>query len=145
MSDLILINAIATWYMAGLIWFVQLVHYPLFANVAENSFTAYHKRHMDATGWAVGPSMIVEALSTILLLIRRPAAVPLWVAWSGLAMVVALWLSTALVQVPAHYRLGRGEDRSLIRWLTLTNWLRTALWSARGALMAWAIRLCLRA
>ncbi len=31
---ILLIHAAATWYLVGLIWFVQVVHYPLFGKVA---------------------------------------------------------------------------------------------------------------
>ena len=34
--------AAATWFMAGLHWFVQVVHYPLFADVGTERFIAYH-------------------------------------------------------------------------------------------------------
>ena len=37
-TTLLLIHAAATLYMAGLIWFVQLVHYPLMANVGKRLF-----------------------------------------------------------------------------------------------------------
>ncbi len=35
----------ATLYMTGLIWFVQIVHYPLFARVGNAEFSAYEQRH----------------------------------------------------------------------------------------------------
>ena len=33
---LLLLHAAATLFMTGLIWFVQVVHYPLFARVGED-------------------------------------------------------------------------------------------------------------
>ncbi len=52
-------------------------------------------------------------------------------------MVVSIWASTALLQVPRHTALGSGFDRAAHGGLVLTNWLRTAAWSLRGALVLW--------
>ncbi len=40
-----------------------------------------------------------------------------------------------LLQVPAHRRLSAGFDDRAASRLVETNWLRTALWSARSALI----------
>ena len=37
----LIIHAAATWFMVGLIWFVQIVHYPMFANVGRDSFDVH--------------------------------------------------------------------------------------------------------
>lgn len=136
---LLLTNLAATWYMAGLIWFVQLGHYPQFADVGETAWPAYHRQHLRRTTWAVGPPMLIEVATAVALVIWRPAgAAPAWVVWAGLGLVALLWLSTAGVQIPAHNRLAEGFDRRTIRWLVLSNWGRTAAWSARGLLMGYA-------
>jgi hypothetical protein len=53
----------------------------------------------------------------------------------GAILLLPIWLSTALLQVPAHRRLGSGFDDTVAARLVQTNWLRTALWSARSALI----------
>jgi len=50
-----------------------------------------------------------------------------------------IWASTALLQVPHHTALGSGFDRAALSGLVLTNWLRTAAWSVRGALVLWIV------
>ena len=92
-SICLLINLAATWYMTGLIWFVQFVHYPLFADVEAEQFTTYHKRHMDTTGWAVGPAMMVEMFSGFALLVWRPRrfhAVDCVVGVGGIVIALAV-------------------------------------------------------
>jgi hypothetical protein len=79
----------------------------------------------------------VEAATALLLVFQRPAEVPLWAALVGLALVGMIWGSTALLQVPRHTTLGSGFDRTALSGLVLTNWLRTAAWSVRGALVLW--------
>lgn len=58
--------------MTGVIWFVQVVHYPLFAKVGESAFTTYESLHTIRTGWVVAPMMILELGSTCLLLVEKP-------------------------------------------------------------------------
>ena len=139
MHWVLLANAAATIFMTGLIWFVQVVHYPLFAAVGVAEFPAYSRAHQQWTTLVVGPPMLVEALTAALLLGSRPAGVPSWSAWVGIGLVAVIWLSTALLQVPAHARLVGGFDGSVAGALVATNWIRTAAWSARAALVLWMV------
>lgn len=107
---------------------------PLFAAVGEGGFAAYAADHVRRTGWVVGPPMLVEGATALLLLAWRPAAVPLAWVWVGLGLVGAIWLSTALLQVPRHRLLEVGFDPAVARALVATNWLRTAAWTGRAAL-----------
>ena len=43
--SLLLIHLAATWALVGLIWFVQLVHYPLFSAVAPERFATFEAEH----------------------------------------------------------------------------------------------------
>ena len=135
MHALLLANAVATLFMTGLIWFVQVVHYPLFARVGNEAFPAYSRAHQTLTTLVVGPPMLVEALTALLLVVSRPAQVSAWLAWTGLALVGVIWLSTAALQVPAHGRLVSGFDAEVGSFLVTTNWIRTVAWSARAAVV----------
>ena len=119
-----------TLMMAGIIWSVQLVQYPLMAEVGRREFTAYHRQHMRRIGWVVMPLMLVEAGAAVALAVLRPA--PLSVA--GMVLLAAVWTSTFSIQVPLHARLQRGRDPHAIRRLVSTNWLRTWLWSGRAVI-----------
>ncbi|HEX8914170.1 MAG TPA: hypothetical protein VF796_17610, partial [Humisphaera sp.] len=132
----LVLNLIATWYMVGLIWFVQLVHYPQFAMVGPDQFRLYHPRHTRLTTWAVGPPMLLEATTAALLLFTRPPSLPAWAAWAGACLVATLWASTAFLQVPQHNVLAGGFDARACGILCRTNWIRTVGWTARGLLMA---------
>ncbi|MEM9346671.1 MAG: hypothetical protein AAGB26_08635 [Planctomycetota bacterium] len=131
---LLLTHAAATLYMTGLIWFVQLVHYPLMARVGKQHYTAYQQQHERRTTLAVAPAMLIELGCAVYLALRAPDTIGPVLAWAGLLLVVLLWLSTALLQVPCHKKLGRGFDERTHHRLVTTNWLRTLLWSARGVI-----------
>ena len=129
---LLLTHAAATLFMVGLIWFVQLVHYPLFDRVGTSDFSAYSTRHTTVTGLVVGPPMILEAGTAVALLVWTPPGISVSLVWTGLLLVAGIWLSTALLQAPRHTALGRGFDPAAHRFLVTSNWLRTVLWSLRG-------------
>lgn len=135
----LLINLAATWYMVGLIWFVQLVHYAQFCMVGDAQFMPYHHRHTKFTTLAVGPAMLAEAASAVAMASLVPAGVPAWPVWVGVALVAVLWVSTALVQVPQHNVLAGGFDARACGILCRTNWVRTVGWTARGVLVGWVM------
>lgn len=132
---LLLTHIAATLFMTGVIWFVQIVHYPLLSLIGPVTFAAYERANIARTAAVVGPVMILEALTAILLIARRPAKVRKAEAWLGAALIAIIWGSTALAQFPIHEALIQGFDTELLRQLTLSNWLRTALWSARALLV----------
>ncbi|MFM7052893.1 MAG: hypothetical protein ACKOYN_12310 [Planctomycetota bacterium] len=145
MTAVLLANAASTLFMTGLIWFVQVVHYPLFAQVGAAEFAAYSRAHQSLTTLVVGPAMLVEALTAAWIALARPPAVPAWLAWSGVALVAAIWISTAALQVPSHARLSSGFDASVNGFLVGTNWIRTACWSLRAAVAIAMLALLLSA
>ena len=70
-------HAASTLAMSGGIWFVQIVHYPLFALVADQALGRYEKEHVLRTGWVVGPLMVAEGLT------------PFWLAARLAGLIVA--------------------------------------------------------
>ena len=137
---LLLAQTFATLYMTGLIWFVQLVHYPMFADVPREAFVEYERIHQTRTTWAVGPMMLLELGTAIAMLSLRPAGVPAWVGWLGLGLLLVVDGSTAAFFGPQHGRLSAGFDSTLHRQLVDWNWVRTFGWTARGVILLWAVR-----
>jgi len=121
--------------MVGIIWFVQVVHYPLFSRVGAGGYPAYQSAHSRLTTYVVVPPMLVELGTGIWLALRPPPFFPPALAWTGLALIAAVWLSTFFLQVPMHSRLERGFDAAAHRRLVASNWIRTAAWTARGGIV----------
>jgi hypothetical protein len=46
---MLLLNAGTTIFMTGLVWFVQIVHYPLFKDVGQDKFKHYEAQHSNLT------------------------------------------------------------------------------------------------
>ena len=131
------LHAVATLAMAGVIWFVQIVHYPLFPFAAGDDFERFCEAHQRRTTRVVAPLMLIEAAAASWLLLPGSGA-PRGPALAGWLLVAAIWLLTAGVQVPLHRRLSRGFDPVAAKRLVRSNWLRTAAWTARAIL---AVRL----
>lgn len=134
---------ISTICMTGLIWFVQIVHYPLFAYVGADQFSKYEQVHQNLTTIVVGPAMLVEVLAAGLLLWLRPENLPAWMLWSGMLCVVVIWGVTAIVSVPLHTKLALAFDEKKHFLLVQSNWIRTILWSFRTGLACLMVHQCL--
>lgn len=139
MNAVLLVHAGATCFMAGLIWFVQVVHYPLLARVATDHFAGYARAHQARTTGVVAPVMLVEAATAVAIAVSPPGGAPA-VAWIALALLAIVWLSTALIQVPCHRQLEAGFAMSAHRRLVASNWIRTIGWTARAAIALWLLR-----
>ncbi len=125
------------WYMVGLIWFVQVVHYPLMGHVPKEAFVAYEHRHTHLTSFVTAPIMILE-LGSAIWLAWQMDQLP-WFWWGNLAAVLMLWASTFFIQVPLHNKLSANFDAQAVRRLVRTNWIRTVLWTGKALVLAWYI------
>jgi len=136
MSALLVVHAAVTWALVGMIWTVQLVHYPLWAQMSGDAFREYHARHMWRITMLVAPLAAVEFLTAAGLV--WCGARGFWLLVSFVPMLVS-GFSTFFVQVPLHARLAVGFDAETLRKLVLSNWWRTAAWTVRGGCLVLAL------
>ena len=129
------LNVLSTGYMTGLIWFVQLVHYPLHGQVGEPEFQEYQAMHMKRTSWVVIPPMLTELLTAILMWYNPPLGISQSVSLGLLICLALIWLSTALIQAPTHGLLLDRFSAKKHRQLVVTNWIRTVLWTVRAVIL----------
>lgn len=136
---LLLAQVVVSCFLTGLIWLVQVVHYPLMSRVGPERFADYERLHAAWITPVVGPAMLVEAAVAALLLLQRPPTVPAWACWTGAGLVVAIWAVTFLISVPCHGVLAQGFDAAAHERLVATNWIRTVGWTLRAALAVWML------
>ncbi len=122
-------NELVSWALFGLIWVVQLVHYPSFHYVDPDRFVAFHQHHTRSISFIVLPLMLVELGLGAVLVWQSDLD---WKYITALIIVGLIWASTFLIQVPDHNALGKGKDDSLIARLVKTNWIRTVLWTLKA-------------
>jgi uncharacterized membrane protein len=128
-------HAAVTWFLTGVIWVVQVVHYPLFAYADRATYPAFAEAHGRLITVIVGPAMLAELVTGAWLVMARPDALPQRWAVAGLALVLVIWLSTAVLQVPLHGQLAQGYDARAHAWLVGSNWIRTVAWTARSVML----------
>ena len=138
-----LLNISSTWFMVGLIWLIQIVHYPLFNLVGKNEFQVYHNGHSVLITPLVGTIMIIELISSILLIVIPPKNVSLTISIIGVILVFIIWASTAFLQIPQHNALANAYDLEAHNILVQTNWIRTIAWSMKGLFLLYMLHLFL--
>ena len=131
----LLMNFTATWCMVGVIWFVQVVHYPLLSVVPAESASSVAVDHQRRTARVVMMPMTVEGVSTLVLLATVPDGVTWWLPWVAAVLLAVALGSTVLLSVPRHARMAENPDEAVGQELVSTNWPRTVAWSARGVLL----------
>ena len=121
--------------MVGVIWFVQVVHYPLLSVVPVDSAAMVAREHQRRTGWVVMIPMTLEGVTTLALLALVPQGVAWFVPWlAGIPLAVALG-GTVLLSVPRHARMAENPDATVGQELVSTNWVRTIAWTVRGVIV----------
>ncbi|MFP4148531.1 MAG: hypothetical protein ACLFUG_06850 [Nitriliruptoraceae bacterium] len=141
---LVLAHATATLLLVGLIWTIQVVHYPLFALVGEDSFAAFEAAHSARITAVIALPWAVQGVTTAALLLASPAQVPRLLVWAAAVLATIPVAVTVLASVPAHTALGDGFDAGAHARLVTTNWLRTAAWTLHGAVAVAMLSVLLR-
>lgn len=128
LNIIFLINFASSLFMMGLIWTIQLIHYPSFHFIDEGNFNEFHAFHNQRISVIVIPVMITELVTSGLLWWNEG-----FVSLNGIGfyLVFAIWLATAFLSVPNHAKLAIGKNDSIITSLVNTNWVRTVLWTLK--------------
>lgn len=131
MDYIFLINFIPTLILTGLIWTIQLVHYPSFEYIAKEKFSKHMSLHMKRISFIVVPLMLIEFLAaTYLITINIDIYSSI-----NLLCVALIWFSTYVLSIPCHNRLLKGYDQKTINTLVTSNWPRTILWSIKSIIV----------
>jgi hypothetical protein len=129
------IQLITTLPLCGVIWMVQLVVYPQFANVGAAEFSNYHRFHSGRITFIVAPLMLGELIGAVAMVTQISSGDREGLKILGLILAISAWLLTGLFAVPAHNELSRGFSVGAHHRLMRANTARTAVWSARCVLV----------
>ncbi len=131
---MLVIHLIATSIMVGVIWVIQLVHYPSFHFIELKQYTTFQRFHMSRISYVVVPAMLTE-LFTLIFLIIFMDKIDTLVTVSGLLLII-IWLMTAVFFSGVHQKLTSGYDKNVVNSLVKLNWGRTLLWTLRLLLIS---------
>ena len=118
----------SSFFMTGLIWIVQLVHYPSFKYVDPKEYTSFQLFHMKAITVVVMPVMLIELFTILILSYSHLNLFNL----INLGLLALIWLNTFFWNVPLHQKLIQKKDQFLIKKLVISNWPRTFIWSVKS-------------
>jgi len=139
---LIVAHFASTMFMVGLIWTIQYVHYPLFANVGETTYVAFQNAHVERIGrlllipWLTEGFTLIGVLALAFLGGLKTLRVP--AILNGAAMAVVLVIS-GFWSAPAHGKLANGFDKSVHQQLMTANLIRSLAWSICGVCAIWIV------
>ena len=128
-------NLGATLALTGASWFVQVVHYPLFARVAEPGWAGYAAEQQRRLAVALALPMVLELVTAVLLVARPPAWLPRPMAGGLAALVAVVWLLTFRLERPLRLRLAARWDRLAHQALVLSHWVRVLAWWTRSSFL----------
>lgn len=134
---LLILTTAGCGFMAGLVVFVDVVHYPAFHFIDKNRGKEFHSFHSRYTGLVVGGPMLLEAVTGALMpfiaMAAGSSALLQLGAWLTFALLVAIWAETGLRVIPKHRNIGINglHNPAHVVSLVRANRLRTIMWCIR--------------
>lgn len=126
-------HLIFTSIMTGVIWVIQIVHYPSFHFIEKELYTAFQKFHMNKISIIVIPIMLAELITGMMLFLDKSAKSPFLIV--SFVILVLIWLITGVFFSKAHNELMTGYQELVVNQLVVMNWIRTLLWTLRLLLL----------
>lgn len=123
------IHFLSTAIMVGVIWVIQLIHYPSFHFIKESNYSKFQQFHMNRISIIVIPTMIIEIISGLLIFWSVFHSNIFFI--SSLFILISIWAITFIFFTKMHQGLVFGYNQEIVNKLILINWSRTLLWSLR--------------
>jgi len=130
-------HLIFTSIMTGVIWVIQIVHYPSFHFIEKELYTAFQKFHMNKISIIVIPIMLAELITGMMLFLDKSSKSPFLII--SFVILVLIWLITGVFFSKAHNELMTGYQELVVNQLVVMNWIRTLLWTLRLLLLTYWI------
>ena len=112
--------------MVGVSLITQFVTYPSFKLIKSITFSEFHKSYTKKMLFIVAPVMILELISSLLLVIFDISDNHTEIGL--LITLILIWLLTFFNIVPIHNKLTVNYNKDLNQKLIKFNGLRTILW-----------------
>lgn len=135
-DDFLMMHITSTSIMVGVIWVIQLVHYPSFKYVNESDYIIFQKYHMSNISYIVFPVMFTELITAILILFFGEESLFFMLS---LICLFLIWVITGVLFTKFHNILQKGKDLKMIEKMIKANWMRTLLWTLRLIMILFVI------
>jgi len=132
----VVLHALATWFLVGLIWTIHTVHYPLFADVGAETYVAYQSAHVARIGPLLLLPWTAEGVTTVALVVLARSRSQRALVAVGCAAAAGVLLISGFASAPAHGELADGFDPEVHDRLMNWNLIRALLWTVKGVIGA---------
>ncbi len=135
----LLFHAFATWLMIGMIFFVQVVYYPLYKRLKKH-LTTFEKKDLIHMGYLVGPTLMIELVSGVVVLFALDKSITYRIlAYINVTLLVSVWIVSIIIKC-RH----RSSKKTLMflrfhHMLLTSNWIRTTIWGIRGVVVLFMV------
>ena len=126
MNIIVYISLFTNLIMVGVSLITQFVTYPSFKLIKSITFSEFHKSYTKKMLFIVAPVMILELISSLLLVIFDISDNNTEIGL--LITLILIWLLTFFTIVPIHNKLTVNYNKDLNQKLIKLNGLRTILW-----------------
>ncbi len=139
--DLLLIHAVMTLVLAGIMWAVQLTIIPLLARDAAESWPRHVRIYRGLLRVLFWPLVVIEGGSGIGVALLHPAGVPDWLHGINIGLLLCAWITVPYTRfVVGHGPLDRFHPAGFGKFAQL-NWIRVAVWTGRSVVVLAMLRL----
>ncbi|MGX5185491.1 hypothetical protein ACWKT5_22395 [Streptomyces avermitilis] len=138
-AALVLAQTLAVLYTTGFVWTLQLMDYPLAARLRDGASESYMAAHNQMFWRVLAPGLLVAGVTSVLFVVARGPAVPLWAALLSLVLLVLIMTLSGVVATPDRVALAKHFSASVHAHLLGVSWVRTAAFTAWSGLDAWLV------
>lgn len=127
----LLLHVCTTAALAGVSWFLQVVHYPLFARVGRRRFSRYGAAHRLVHPLVLWPLMVVELITALALAASAQSIIRPELQAAGLVLLACVWGLTIRIQRSPAKALETAFYPAALRSLLRLHCFRTTCWNLR--------------
>ena len=108
------------------IWMVQIIIYPSLSIIEDSGFSDWHRSYCSKIGFFVLPLMTAQFLESSSAVFFVGSILD----WCKFATVILALFVTFAISAQCHRKLTKGgRNHAVLDRLSVTNWIRTVLWS----------------
>lgn len=131
----LLFNLISTLLIAGILWFVQLVHYPLFNEMPAKNMVNYGYYHMQKISGIINLLFIIDFITIVFLLLLVNSDLSATLMLINISIFLFIVILTRITFLPIYQQISKNPNSILITKLINLNWIRTLVWSLKVIFM----------
>ena len=117
--------------VTAILWFMQIVHYPLLPYVDAGKWTQFSEKRRMFTTMVIYPLMAFEALTGIALILIATQSKTYGLLATSIVLLIALLIYTLAYLNPQFKKINSPDDVANQQRFLKLHWVRTIGWTIR--------------